>query len=810
VHGEGPDRPTIDEYRLRLEVDFGAGSWEGSVEFDLPSGVDPLELDSDGLEIRSARRNGSSVPFHLEPAEQRLRIEPGPAGPSKVSVAFAGRVVDQTLIGLYRCAHGDGYVLTSQCEPTGARRIFPCVDRPDRKSRFRLTVATEPSLEVVSNTPADAVREADGRREWTFAPTPTMSTYLLYFAVGRFDRAESSLAHVPVRTLTAPHRGASGTFGAESGARILTAYEEYYGIPYPLPKLDLLAVSEHGFGAMENWGAISFREMRLLVDPGSSSYARRDIFETIAHEIAHQWFGDLVTMRWWNDVWLNESFATFLETKITERLSPEFHPLDDFLLRPWGTIGARHGDSLRAAHPVRVDVTRPEEISQVFDAISYGKGSSVLRMLEHYLGEEPFRAGVAEYLRRFAYRNARSEDLWTALEQSTGRRVHRLVDPWFDRPGIPVVRARIVPEGLALRQQRFSYHGATDEEPWPIPLELDVDGERRALLFDTREQLVAVPRSATVHLNPGAVGYYRVWYDPALLDRLLSSLPSRPGPDRWTVLNDLAAFFVSGDVDWATYSRALLEASGTPERLTIEEAVDSLGPWAIAFPTIAPVQEVTRRYLAEQSDHLGLERRPGESADAGVVREALAFLRVRVDAAFARELSEKFVAWDRLDPDLRTAVAIARTRTEGERGFREVDRARQGATSEADRLRFERALGWTSEPALVERTLALVLSGEIQRGHLVIAVRSAASNPVGRPLVGPWLEANLPRIADDLRGSGFLAQLLEHVVPWVGLERPEATRRFFREHPFPEGARGLAKGLEGLELFERVRDRFVR
>jgi tricorn protease interacting factor F2/3 len=800
--------PTIEEYRLRLDVNFAEKRWTGSVEFDVPAGPASFDLDADGLAIRAVHRDRSAASFRLEPGEQRVRVDLGAPGPARVTVDFEGRVVDHQLIGLYACRHGDGYVLTSQCEPTGARKIFPCVDRPDRKSRIRLTVRTESPLEVVSNTRTESVRDEPEHRVWSFAPTPTMAPYLFYLAVGRFDRSESRSGRVPVQVLTAPGRGTQGAFGAESGARILAAYEAYYGIPYPLPKLDLIAVADHSFGAMENWGAISFLEMRLLVDASSSSYARRDVFETIAHEVAHQWFGDLVTMRWWNDIWLNESFATFLETKITEQLVPEFHPLDDFFLRPWGTIGARRGDSLRATHPVRADVTRPEEISQVFDAISYGKGSSVLRMLEHFLGEEPFRAGVADYLGRFAYRNARTEDLWEALERSSGQPVRRIVDPWIDRPGFPVVEARLRPEGLALRQRRFSYHGSSEDEPWPIPLEVDVDGKRQSVLFDTRERTLPVPAAATVHLNPGAFGFYRVWYDPVLLDRLLGTLATRSGADRWTVRNDLAAFVVSGDIDWPTYARAALASAGPPERLDVEEIVDSLGNWALAFPSIAPVQDLARRLLADQTDRLGLDRRPGEGPDAGVVREALAFLRVRVDPAFARALSERFVEWDRLDPDLQSAVAIARTRTEGEVGYHEVDRARERASTEADRLRFERALAWSGVGTLVARTLERVLSGEIQRAHLVQVVRNAATNPVGRPLVGPWLEANLASIARDLRGSGFLSMLLEHVVPWVGLERPAATRDYFREHAFPEGARGLATGLERLEILERLRRRW--
>jgi tricorn protease interacting factor F2/3 len=802
--------PSIPEYRLRLDVDFEGRSWTGTVEFDLPPGCESVDLDSDGLDIRSVQRNRTPVPFHVEPSEQRLRIAWGHHGVSTISVAFAGRVVPHSLVGLYQCPHGDGYLLTSQCGPTGARRIFPCADRPDRKSRIRLSVRTLPSLEVVSNMPPETVRDEPRRREWVFPPTPTMATYLFFLAIGRFDRSEAPAGRVRVRTLTAPGQGASGRFAAESGARILSAYEEYYGIPYPLPKLDLVAVSELGFGAMENWGAISFRELRLLLDATSASSAPADIFETTSHEIAHQWFGNLVTMRWWDDIWLNESFASFLEYKITERLAPEYHPLADFVLRPWGMIGAREGDSLRSTHPVRADVQRPEEISQIFDAISYGKGSSVLRMLEHYLGEDRFRAGVSDYLRRFEYGNARTGDLWEALERSSRRPVRTLVAAWIDRPGLPVVTARLGPEGLTLAQRRFSFHGATAEAPWPIPLDIEVDGKRRSLLFDTAERTEPVASTATVHLNPGAYGFYRAHYDPVLLERLLSNLAARPAVDRWTVLNDLAAFLVSGDVDWPTYAHALRAGSGPPERFVVDEVVESLGTWALAFPTAAPVQELLRSYLADQIDRLGLDRSADDGPDAGIVRETLTSLRVRVDAAFAREFSDRFVGWERLDPDLRSAVAVARARTEGESGYREIERARPRASTEADRLRFEVALAWSGDRSLVVRTLEGVRSGAIQRSHLVVVVRNAAANPVGRPEVGPWLEAQLPRLAEELRGSGAVSHLFEDVLPWIGLDAAAAVRRRFPVESYPEGARGLAKGLERLEVLERVRDRWPR
>ncbi len=802
--------PWIPEYRLKLDVDFAGLTWTGTVEFDLPAGPNDLVLDSDGLEVTAVRKNGGTAPFLVRTDACELVLSGPHPAPVTIAIDFSGRVAEDALIGLYRSRNGSAQVLTSQCEPVGARKIFPCLDRPDRKARIRLTVSVDADLEVVANTPAEAVTEGGARREWTFPATPPMATYLFYLGIGRFGHWEDRSGRVPVRVFTPVGRDAAGEFAAKAAARILAGYERYYGIPYPLPKLDLIAVAEHAFGAMENWGAISFNEIRLLIDTTSASFQRRDVFETISHEIAHQWFGDLVTMRWWDDVWLNESFASFLETKVTDEIDPSLDAPTDFVLRTAGMAAALDGDSLGVTHPVRAKVARPEEISQVFDEISYGKGSSVLRMLETYLGEEVFRRGVGEYLERFRYGNARTEDLWEALERAAAVPVSPIVGPWIDRPGLPVVSARLGPSGLELAQARFAYAGTVEEPPWPIPMTFERDGRRDRLLFDSRTRTLPCPPGATVHLNPGALGFYRTLYDADLFDRLLAALPSRPPSDRWIVLNDLAAFVLSGQADWPTYARAVRALGTTSDRLVVEEIVGSLAGWALAFPSVATVQDLARSYLAELVERVGLDRPPAESPATGILRERASYARAQVDAGFARDLSERFVGWARLDPDLRSAVAIARSRTEGEVGRREILTALAARPPEADALRLERALAWSGEPALVAETLSSSLSKGFNRGHITSVVVQAAANPVGRPLVLPWLEEHLPELSATFRGSGFLSLLLEHSVPLAGLGRVDEARRFFADHPYPEGTRGLAKGLERLDLLEALGRRLTR
>jgi tricorn protease interacting factor F2/3 len=797
------ERPMFPEYRLSLDVDFAGLRWNGSVEIDTAPGPAPLELDAEDLEIGAVSCDGSTSPFELDRSRAKLRIPLGEHA-TRVRVDFSGRVDPKRLVGFYRSPSGDGYVLTTQCEPVGARRVFPCVDRPNAKAAIRLTVRAPPDLEVISNCPPAQVVDQPGARVWAFGPTPPMATYLFYVALGVFDRFDDTSWRVPVRVFTPPGRGPSGRYGAEVGARILRAYETYYGLPYPLPKLDLIAVGEHAFGAMENWGAISFRDVRLLIDPTSSSYARSDVFETVCHEIGHQWFGNLVTMEWWTDIWLNESFATFLEAKISDQIAPEVDAFTDFLLRPWGMRAALDRDAFRETHPVRQPVSTPDEIGETTDEITYGKGSSVLRMIDAYLGEDVFRAGVTDYLTRFQFRNARTEDLWEALGRSAGSDIVPILGPWIDRPGVPLVEARLGSGGLHLRQRRFAYDPIPEEAPWPIPLVLDVDGRTERLLFDGRERTVPIPPSATVHLNPSAVGYYRVLYDHELLGRLRRTLPSRSLMDRWIVLNDLAAFVLSGDADWGTYHELAREIGLSTERLIVEEVIDTMSVPALAMPRRTDVAGLTRSFFADLTSLVSLERKEGEPDRAGIVRERVALARVRVDEGFARDLSDRFPEWDRLDPDLRRSVAIARARTEGEAGFREIRRSLARSLPEGEALRLVIALAWSGEPSLVASTLDLASAGEINRGHIPAVVANAAANPAGRARVEPWLERNLSGLAAIYKGSNLLSLLLENTLPYAGLEHTDETRSYFRSNPVPQASRGVAKGLERLELVERL------
>ncbi len=796
--------PTVAAYRLDLTVDVPAGRWSGTAEIDLASTGPTAALDAEDLEIRSVRDRAGPVPFEHDRSAHRLCVPVRPRETETLTVAFSGRVVEGALVGLYRSRHGSGSALLTQLEPVGARRVFPCVDRPDRKAPLGLRVRTDPALTVVSNAPVESIRDVGGLREWTFAPSVPLATYLFFLAVGRFDAVEDRNGRVPLRLLAPPGRARHGAPSLAAARRLLAAYEEYYGIPYPLPKLDLVAVEELACGAMENFGAICFRDMRLLLDESSTALDREQTFATISHEIAHQWFGNLVTLSDWNEIWLNESFASFLAPKIAEQVDPDFPGRSAFILHVAGMAAALEGDSLRSTHPVRAAVSSPDEINQIFDEISYGKGSAVLAMLEGYLGAERFRLGVSRYLSRHAGGNARTTDLWGALTETSGEPVATMLDPWLDRPGLPVVRAAADGDRLRLTQGRFAYDGPFEATTWPIPLVTDIGGVRSRHRFEGPALDLPLPPRTVVHLNPGAVGFYRVRYDDTLLERLRPTLPTRPAADRWIVLEDLAALLTAGAVEWPTFESVARTVVDARERLVIDSLVHRLETAALCFPDRGRAFDLAREVLERQSRRLGLSHREGEPSGDAVAREMVQAVRVRVDGAFARELADRFPALDPLEPELRTPVAIAHARVGGAATYRTLRTELARARSEADAVRLERALVWTRDPALVGETLDLALTGGINRGHVPAVIVHAAANPEGRATTARWLDGNLPRLNELFRGTGFLSFLLERALPLVGLGRSEEVREYFRTHSFPEGTQGVAKGLERLAILESL------
>ncbi len=478
----------VREYDLFLDVDFSGLKYRGKVVVDLES-IGDVSLDAVGQQISSVKSGGNKVPF--KHSGKVLEIKSGKfSGPLEID--FSGRVSDN-FTGLYKASYGDGYILSTHLEAVQARKVLPCVDHPAFKAVFKVRVRTDADLSVISNMPIESETRQGEKKTVMFKKTPKMSTYLLYLGVGKFVQEKNRHGETELYAAYAdrPTGKINTEFSFDATRKVLDFYESYFGIPFQLPKLHNIAVPEFAYGAMENWGAITYREILLHVDKDTSVRARKSVAHVIAHEIAHMWFGDLVTMRWWDDLWLNESFATFMDFKSTDRAYPEWKVWQDFVRT--STSGAMGRDALTKTHPIMAKVHDPEEIEELFDEISYGKGASILRMIEAYIGPENFKNGVRQYLEKFRYGNASGHDLWSSLQEASGTDVSRIMEGWISQEGFPVVKASLADGRLTLEQERFLLTGGTSKQTWPIPVTMNVDGKTQSLLLDKKKAEVNLP-----------------------------------------------------------------------------------------------------------------------------------------------------------------------------------------------------------------------------------------------------------------------------------------------------------------------------
>jgi puromycin-sensitive aminopeptidase len=556
-------------YRLSIEPNLNDFTYIGALEIDIDvrKSTNEVVLNALDLEIVEASLNGIRAKKSLDKATERLTVvadEPLPKGQATLALCFEG-VINDKLSGFYRSGYrsADGskrFLATTQFEPASARRAFPCFDEPALKATFQVTIALPDDRVAISNMP---VAHKDGRRV-TFKSTPPMSTYLLMFAIGEFDHIEGKTKDgVAVRVYTTPGHSALGRIALETAVRGLEWFDEYYEIPYhaSVPKCDLLAIPDFEAGAMENWGAITFREERIFIDPEKSSVLqRRHVAEVVLHELAHQWFGNLVSPEWWSYLWLNESFATFMAFKAMDALSPEWKVWEEYVADV--TSVGMSLDSLRNSHPVEVQVADPNETIQIFDAISYKKGGSLLRMLELAIGEEPFRKGIASYLKRHQYACAASDDLWTAIGGATDTDVRSMMDAWTRKKGLPVLKAKRANRRLMLAQERFFLDRdpakpAEDRTIWDVPVStIDTKGKKTTHKLSGRTKEIRAS-SDIVKLNAAQSGFYLSHYDDAAWKDLVKAISCFPPLDRYGLQADACALMLAGYLSINTYLEVL-------------------------------------------------------------------------------------------------------------------------------------------------------------------------------------------------------------------------------------------------------------
>jgi tricorn protease interacting factor F2/3 len=794
----------VEGYDLFLDVDPGARAFRGTVEVHLTVDEPSVRLNALELELTKAELDGHPVEAVVDPARQEIVLPASAPGPHVARLEFRGQASEQGLTGLYVSPFGSSQeILTTQMYPTGARRLFPCLDHPARKAEFRVAIRTPKESHVVFNTDPSGVEENGSHRTTRFHPTPRMSTYLLYLGIGPFEESERSQGGLRTIVAHPKGRGADAQFALDHASRFVREYESYYAIPYPLPKLHLVAVPSFWAGAMENWGAIAFRETTLLVDGRTSSFSTRWNRQVLAHEIAHQWFGNLVTNAWWDDFWLNEAFATFVANRIIDRVHPGESTWSDFVLTESGRGFVP--DALESAHPIQVPIHAPEQIGEIADGITYGKGSNVLRMIESYLGEPAFRAGVTAYLKEHSFDTATADDLWSALDRHSGVPVSRIMRSWITRPGHPLVEVQRRDGALHFSQRRFRYDGKIDPTTWPIPMEAEVGGQRHRFLLEDAPFSLPCGDQELVRINPDRPGFFHTRLDGELGGATVRAWDQLSEIDQWGLLVDRLFFLTSGDGDLDEYLEAVERAGTGSTYLPALTAAGQLRGLANFLPTVRRLAEAHPRFFRRQLERVGLTARPGEPAPTGVLREALGLGMVDSLEAETRTLAEAFHRGEAgIDRDLLDAATIAYVRIGGPSAWDEIRARIPSASSDEVAQRLASALAHTLDRDRFDATLALLETPELSASRIWDVLGSARGNFRFHDRLWTWMARELPTLDTRWQGTPLLSACLAAAIPSVGLGRSDELRGYFASHRFPEADRGIREGLERLGHRERL------
>lgn len=776
IDGRLPGAVVPKRYDVALSVEPDQERFSGSVAIQLHvrEAVRRVIMHALELEILEATVECGGVhhpaAVSMDPASETVTLTLNreiPAGPAMVGLTFSGRL-NQQMKGLYEAKVGTERYAFTQFEATDARRVFPCFDEPAMKAAFKITAVVPDHLVVLSNMDVEAESTDTTARckTVTFTETPPMSTYLVALAVAKLESREALIDGTRAAIYATPGQLALTGFAHEVMRACLPRLNTYFALRYPLAKLDLVGVPDFAMGAMENWGTIFFRENRLLLDPAqASANTLRAVANVITHEVVHQWFGNLVTMEWWEDLWLNESFATWLACKIVDDWHPEWKSWVEFARDKQVPLGV---DALTSTRPISSKVRTAAEAEEMFDALTYEKGASVLRMLEQFLGDDVFRRGIREYITAHQYGNAPASDLWAALEAASGQPVPAIAQDWFTRPGFPLVAVRADGPDLqqvTVEQDRFLADRNARQSsaaPWAIPLILafeDDEGVRRhRVLMTDRRTKIALPANGKVrwvYANAGEQGFYRTHYDQGLRDALALSLARLSPEERFGLLDNAWASAQQGALPIGEFLDLTVRFRGDDTRIVIEGLAGYLGTLGDRLATESDRPHFARfieDFYRPLVDVLGWDARPWESDEPRLARAAVLWTlgSLAKPASLIHEMTERLERYwadpAALDPTLATTVIRLCARVGSrERYDRYLERYHAAATPE-DRDRYLTAFGDFAEPGLTPAILALILTEAIRGQDIWKPLRGLLSNPATQRETWTFIRANWPAL----------------------------------------------------------------
>jgi aminopeptidase N/puromycin-sensitive aminopeptidase len=825
-----PEIAVPENYRLSFAPDFAKDNFDGNetIQIRLLKPTVKVVLNAAEIDFKDATISSGGVSqkarVFLDKEKEFATLvvqKEMPAGPATVQIQYSG-VLNGQLRGFYSGKTSDGkkYAVT-QFEATDARRAFPSFDEPAYKATYDITVIADRGKVAISNKPVIADTPGPGEDEHTvkFATTAKMSTYLVAVAVGDFEYIEGAADGIPIRVYSTPGKKQSGAFALATAEHCIRYYDHYFGIKYPFEKLDLIGLPDFAAGAMENAGAITFREIVLLLDEKQASIAQeKRVATVVAHEIAHQWFGDLVTMKWWDDIWLNEGFATWMESKPIAAWKPEWNlPLDDVL----DANRTLEIDSLANTRPIHEEADTPAQIQELFDGIAYGKAAAVLRMLENYLGPDNFRKGVVSYLKQHEYGNSTADDFWRALTEASKKPVDQIMPTFVKQPGPPLVSIKSTCEGGATRvtlsQQRYFsdrtlFERGTDAL-WQIPacIKAETNGKSvvKCELLTKQEESFAIPGCAEwILANADAAGYYRSGYALEVLSDMSRSFEARLSPaERIQSLSDSWAAVRVGLQPLSSYLALSGALSGEENAQVMEQGVDQIrfiGDRLVTDVDRPTYERWVRSVMKPMATELGWQPGRKDSDDRKALRAQVLYTlgysgRDSETLTQSSELADQLLASpNAVDRSMVSTVLNLAALTGDESLYDQVVGHMKDASSPDEYYRLQEALGRFANPKLIERTLSFALTPAVRSQDMTRLIAAVMGTRAGQLIAWDFVRAHWQQI-DAVQKGYNSGSIVRATGSFCSKQLHDEVQGFFATHPVPEAQRTLRQSLERID-----------
>ena len=809
-----------ENYKLTFTPNLEKATFEGDETISLRVLKPTSEITLNAVDIDfhdvTVTSGGNTQKATVTPAKAKEMVvltlaNPLRAGSATVHITYTG-ILNSEMRGLYLGKDDQGRkYAASQFEATDARRAFPSFDEPDYKATFDITAVADNGLVAISNSkPLSDKAGAEGKHTVRFATTPKMSSYLAALVVGNFEYIEGEADGIPIRVYSTPGKKEMGKFALEAAEHVLGYYDKYFNIKYPYGKLDLIGLPDFSAGAMENTGCITFREVILLIDDIHGSVAlKKEIASVIAHEMAHQWFGDLVTMKWWDDIWLNEGFATWMSSKPIQSWKPEWN----FNLDDVGDTGRTlNTDSLANTRPIHQAADSPAQIQELFDGIAYGKAASVLRMLESYLGEQTFRSGVNAYIEKHQYANATADDFWDAQAKTSKKPVDQIMPTFVKQAGVPIIDVKSQCSGnstaVTMDQHRYYYDRekfqAPNDELWQVPLCMKSStGAQKCELLTKRQSTFTLPGCSTwVLANAGATGYYRAGYEPDAVKAMASDAESKLSPaERIALQSDIWASVRVGREpvgDYLAFARGL---GSDRDRAVLEDALGRLnyiGRYLVTDSDRDSYRMWLRQYLTPILKDVGEEAKAGESDEQKSLR-TIVFRALGYDARDPEVLAEARKVTDKalenpasVDREFAMA-AFGLDALNGDQAFYDKLMAALKTPKSPEEYYINLfTLPRFDDPKLLQRTLDYAVSPDVRSQDALGLIARVMNNPAGEKLAwdfvrqhwaaieksgGPFASAEVIGATD----SFCSANMRDEVAAFYSAHKIEAAERTYRQ-----------------------------